>query len=89
MARLATHATTAIRSSKSKSKVKAKITFTVTVTAAVKLNDLVAPLDSNVEADKKLLADANKVGEALATRETAITKFLDPNASAPPPKKGE
>jgi tetratricopeptide (TPR) repeat protein len=44
--------------------------------AAVKLNELVAPLDSAIEADRKLTADATKVGEAMAALEIKITEFL-------------
>jgi hypothetical protein len=41
-----------------------------------KLNDLIAPLDANNEADKKLLNDAKVAGEALATKESEIRDFV-------------
>jgi tetratricopeptide (TPR) repeat protein len=44
--------------------------------AAVKLNELAAALDSTAEADRKLAADATKVGEAMAALEIKITEFL-------------
>jgi hypothetical protein len=50
--------------------------LTIFNAAAVKLNDLAEPLDKNSDADRKLAADANKVGEALAARENAIADFL-------------
>ena len=45
-------------------------------TAGVKLNELVTTLDPASEADKKLLADANAVGKALAALETELRTFL-------------
>ncbi len=44
--------------------------------AGVKLNDLVAGLDANAEADRKLFEEAKKVGEALAALEIKITDYL-------------
>jgi hypothetical protein len=44
--------------------------------AGVKLNDLAAPLDKNSDADRKLIADAAKVGETMAALEIKITEFL-------------
>jgi hypothetical protein len=44
--------------------------------ALVKLNELVAPLDSNADTDKKLSKDANNVGEVLAGLEIKIKDFL-------------
>lgn len=50
--------------------------LTIFSAAAVKLNELAAPLDANAEGDKKLLADAKKAGEALAALEIKVTEFV-------------
>ncbi len=50
--------------------------LTVFTAAGVKLNNLVTPLDPNAEADRKLAADANTVGETLAALEAKITEFV-------------
>lgn len=44
--------------------------------ALVKLNELVAALDPNSEADKKLVEDARVAGEFLAAREQEIRDFV-------------
>jgi tetratricopeptide (TPR) repeat protein len=51
--------------------------LTVFTAAGVKLNDLVAPLDPNADADRKLAADAKAVAAALAALEVQITEFVD------------
>ncbi len=50
--------------------------LTIFSAAAVKLNELAGPLDSNSDADRKLLDDAKKAGEVLAGLENKITEFL-------------
>lgn len=44
--------------------------------AAAKLRELVAPLDSTSDADRKLLNDAKNAGEVLATKEIEIQEFV-------------
>jgi tetratricopeptide (TPR) repeat protein len=44
--------------------------------AAGKLNELAAPLDSNTDADRKLLSDAKAAGEALAAKEIEVQEFV-------------
>ncbi len=51
--------------------------LTVFSTAAVKLNDLAAPLDAASEADRKLLKDANDVGKAMAALELELRKLVE------------
>jgi tetratricopeptide (TPR) repeat protein len=51
--------------------------LTLFTAAGAKLNDLVAPLDPNADADRKLATDAKAVITALGTHETAITEFVD------------
>lgn len=48
--------------------------LTVFGTAAVKLNDLVAALDPASGTDRKLFADANEVGKAMAALEADVRK---------------
>lgn len=50
--------------------------LTVFSGAAVKLNELTAGLDPNIESDRKLATDASKVSEALAALEIKINEFL-------------
>jgi len=50
--------------------------LTIFSAAVVKLNELVAPLDVNADADRKLLDDAKKAGGVLADLEIKITEFV-------------
>jgi tetratricopeptide (TPR) repeat protein len=50
--------------------------LTIFSTAAVKLNDLVAPLDPASDSDRKLLADANDAGKQLARLEQELREFV-------------
>ena len=43
----------------------------------VKLKELTDVLDQNSDADRKLAADANRVGEAMAALETRIREFVE------------
>ncbi|MBY0456481.1 MAG: hypothetical protein K2V38_04030 [Gemmataceae bacterium] len=51
--------------------------LTIFGAAAVKLNDLVAPLDPANEADKKLFTDANEVGKEMAKLEQQVRDFVN------------
>lgn len=51
--------------------------LTVFSAQVVKLNDLVAPLDPNSDADRKLFDDAKKAGEALAALEAKISEYVN------------
>ena len=50
--------------------------LTVVSDFAVKLNDLVAPLDANSDADRKSLADAKEVRDVVGKAETELVEFL-------------
>ena len=43
----------------------------------VRLKELTDVLDQNSETDRKLAADANRVGESMATLETRIREYLE------------
>ena len=51
--------------------------LTVFTGSIVKLKELTDLLDQNSETDRKLLAGANTVGEAMAALETRIREFVE------------
>jgi hypothetical protein len=50
--------------------------LTIFSTAAVKLNDLAAPLDASSESDRKLIADATEAGKQFAKLELELREFV-------------
>ena len=51
--------------------------LTLFSTAAVKINNLIAPLDPANEADRKLSADASGVNKAIAALEAELRKIVE------------